>query len=424
MRSRSMAGSAGSQAASHIGSKVPTRSSAAHSRVSGAGASIKEGSVRQRTAPPKNDYEKYYENVFLGDDSDPESQGTSNSQQSEPSRKRSLHAMLREEPQRPKVGRPRKIPILLEPYPEQPKDAVIRQINGDPLPVKRQFVHQATTYARCRTDKLGQQLYTKTERHVWKKEAIQMFLQLWAHYIKDLRGPTKNCVVYREMEKQMSEFGPSHFEIKTKMDNMSRKYRLEAEKVRETGQPSTWEYFHRIQSLLIGTKSVDVFEEIMFENKVPTNLSPELESDDDLDSIKEEVDVDHSVNEAHNFKDAHESSLERSIKNSPVASPEFEEPADEDEEEEEEPEQDEEHEQEQDMTVDLEDQYEEDLPEDQSEKHVSRSQAMKYRSDRLLQIEEEKLSIEREKLQVMKDALKELTSFHKDLIVLFRQKRT
>ncbi|KAH8262538.1 hypothetical protein KR026_010618 [Drosophila bipectinata] len=176
------------------------------------------------------------------------------------------------------------------------------------------------------------------------------------------------------MEKQMSEFGPSHFEIKTKMDNMSRKYRLEAEKVRETGQPSTWEYFHRIQSLLIGTKSVDVFEEIMFENK--------------------------------------------------VASPEFEEPADEDEEEEEEPEQDEEHEQEQDMTVDLEEQYEEDLPEDQSEKHVSRSHAMKYRSDRLLQIEEEKLSIEREKLQVMKDALKELTSFHKDLIVLFRQKRT
>lgn len=43
--------------------------------------------------------------------------------------------------------------------------------------------------------------------------------------------------------------------------------RLEAEKVRETGKPSNWEYFHRIQSLLIGTKSVDVFEEIMFENK-------------------------------------------------------------------------------------------------------------------------------------------------------------
>lgn len=55
---------------------------------------------------------------------------------------------------------------------------------------------------------------------------------------------------------------------------------------------------------------------------VPTNLSPELESDDDidLDSIKEEVDVDQTVNEAHNFNDAHESSLERSLQNTPEQS--------------------------------------------------------------------------------------------------------
>ncbi|KAH8327871.1 hypothetical protein KR067_001186 [Drosophila pandora] len=418
MRSRTTGGSAGSQAASHIGSKAPTRLSAAQSRNSGASAPPKEGGVRQRTFPPKNDYEKFYENVFLGDESDPESHETSNSQQSGPSRKRPFHSVASDEASRPKVGRPRKIPTLVEPYPEQPKDACIRQINGDPLPVKREFVHQATTYARCRTDTLGHQLYTKTERHVWKKDAIQMFLQLWAQHIKDLRGTKKNCVVYREMEKQMSEFGPSHFEIKTKMDNMSRKYRLEAEKVRETGQPSNWEYFHRIQSLLIGTKSVDVFEEIMFENKVPTNLSPELESDDemDLDSIKEEVDIDQSVNEAHNFNDAHESSLERSLQNSPEPSPELQEPADEDEEEEEE--------QEQEAALDLEDQYEEDLPERRPEKDFARSHAMKYRSNRLLQIEEEKLAIEREKLQVMKDALKELASFHKDLMGLFKQKRT
>lgn len=72
MRSRTTGGSAGSQVASHIGSKAPTRLSAAQSRNSGAGASPKEGGLRQRTFPPKTDYEKFYENVFLKDESDPE----------------------------------------------------------------------------------------------------------------------------------------------------------------------------------------------------------------------------------------------------------------------------------------------------------------------------------------------------------------
>lgn len=30
--------------------------------------------------------------------------------------------------------------------------------------------------------------------------------------------------------------------------------------------PSKWEHFHKLQALLIGTKSVDVFEDITAEN--------------------------------------------------------------------------------------------------------------------------------------------------------------
>jgi len=52
-----------------------------------------------------------------------------------------------------------------------------------------------------------------------------MLLQVWAQHIKDFRGEAKNILIYRQMAKEMSQFGPSHTEVKTKMDNMSRKYR-------------------------------------------------------------------------------------------------------------------------------------------------------------------------------------------------------
>jgi len=52
-----------------------------------------------------------------------------------------------------------------------------------------------------------------------------MLLQLWAQHLKDFRGESKNVIIYRQMAREMSQFGPSHTELKTKMDNLSRKYR-------------------------------------------------------------------------------------------------------------------------------------------------------------------------------------------------------
>lgn len=62
-------------------------------------------------------------------------------------------------------------------------------------------------------------------RFQWSPKSTNIFLDLWEKNLKDLRGPRKNSSIHREMAEEMSEYGPSHKEIKSKMDNMSRKFR-------------------------------------------------------------------------------------------------------------------------------------------------------------------------------------------------------
>ncbi|KAH8268767.1 hypothetical protein KR018_003826 [Drosophila ironensis] len=388
---------------------------------------------RQRSFPPKSDYEKFYENVFLGD--------TDEQNVSPPSKQRNKRPLPVEEEPKRKRGRPSKIPTIRETCDAlQPKDELIRQINGR-ASLTRAERAKPKTFQQRRNESMNKELYTKTERHVWKKEAIQMLLQLWAQHLKSLRGSTRNCVVYREMEKQMRMFGPSHFEIKTKMDNMSRKYRVEAEKMRETGQPSSWDYFHRVQSLLIGTKCVDVFEDILFENQAPANMSPELESEDDLDSLLD----DQAEQKSPQLKGSN--SFDSCTKEQPPDSPLGELEDDEELEEAEEVEdvdvEDVEEVEDVEDVDDVEDGEEVDEVEEEPqdvkfllhetestegdqdrgrERERTKRRLPRDYSNRLLEIEEEKLIIEREKLKVMKDALRELTAFHKDLMLLIRQK--
>ncbi|KAH8373402.1 hypothetical protein KR009_005964 [Drosophila setifemur] len=381
------------------------------SRNSSTGRPIKITGAGQRPLAPKSDYEKFYESVFLADDL----LDMKTRRKTATGTKRPLLTLLNDEDSRPEVEQPLKIPVHRESSSDfQPKDECIRQINGSQSPTKRSFFAKARNFSQRRHDTFNKQLYTKTERHVWKKEAIQMFLQLWAQHLKGLRSTMKNSVIYRAMEKEMSQFGPSHFEIKTKMDNMSRKYRLEAEKVRQTGEPSNWEYFHRIQSLLIGTKSVDVFEEILFENAGSSiHLSQDMESEEDTDSLKGDATENPVADESHNIKDDHESSLDRNHMETSAHSPIIVEEPDDEDDEDEVDEEEEEHHLERPSTSDL------DLcAEDRSKTHRSKSTSV-----RMLEIEEEKLEIEREKLKVMKDALTELTSFHKDLIQVLRLKK-
>ncbi|EDW41213.1 trihelix transcription factor ASIL1 [Drosophila sechellia] len=349
-------------------------------------AAAEKKTQSQLSFPPKSEYEKFYETVFLAEDSQPEENITAERRKPGPRMKSSLQALLSDEgsptgPQRTaKINVTQK--IVVEP--------AIRANGISPLPKNVGKEEKFADY------------YTKTERHVWKKDAEKMLLQLWAQHLKDFRGESKNVLIYRQMARQMSQFGPSHTELKTKMDNLSRKYRIEAERVRETGVPSKWEHFHKLQALLIGTKSVDVFEDITAENPAQALFSDEDYEPEELASIKDD-----SVAGDHGNVFETDLVASKAKKRTRTPSPSIPEiPEDDDEEEEEEDD----------------DDHMKDLSPSPILKYHTKRKASTGHSDRLLEIEEEKLAIEREKLQVMKDALLELNAFHKDIVYLLKHK--
>lgn len=78
------------------------------------------------------------------------------------------------------------------------------------------------------SDDVGQRAQHKSKqigRFSWTPKSTNLFLDLWEKNLKDVRGIRKNSHIHREMAEQMREYGPSPREIKTKIDNMSRKYR-------------------------------------------------------------------------------------------------------------------------------------------------------------------------------------------------------
>ncbi|XP_016997066.2 uncharacterized protein vers [Drosophila takahashii] len=330
----------------------------------------------QRTFPPKSEYEKFYETVFLAEDPKPDEDMTPERRRPGPKFKRPLIALLDEEVTQPATPR-----LVKETAPKKTDEPVIRN----------EIFHP---HKNLKPDTF-EDLYSKTERHVWKKDAERMLLQLWAQHLKEFRGESKNILIYKKMAHEMSQFGPSHTELKTKMDNMSRKYRIEAERVRETGVPSKWEHFHRLQALLIGTKAVNVFEDIMCDDPEAA-LFTDVESDnEEMASMKDESMAEDPKDEFEN-----ELSTKETLKRTRSPSPNI--PDIQDEEEEEEP--------------------LEQLSPSPVSKYRTKTKIPVSHTDRILQIEEEKLIIEREKLQVMKEALVELNSFHKDIVHFLKHK--
>ncbi|XP_017070645.1 trihelix transcription factor ASIL1 [Drosophila eugracilis] len=327
----------------------------------------------QHTFPPKSEYEKFYETVFLADDPQSVEESMMERRRPGPRSKRPLHVLLDDDDSQSGSSRPS---------------------NKTVEPVNRNNGISPKPRSQGRQDKF-EDYYTKTERHVWKKDAEKMLLQLWAQHLKDFRGESKNVLIYKAMAKEMSQFGPSHTELKTKMDNMSRKYRIEAERLRETGIPSKWEHFHRLQALLIGTKAVDVFEEIMCDNPAEQLFSDREESDnEEMASMNDE-------SMAEDQKDEIELVTKAVRKRGRSSSPNLTDTQDEE--------------------YEVEDQLEESSPLPIPKYRTKRKIPVSY-SERILEIEEEKLNIERKKLQVMKEALVELNSFHKDIVHLFKQK--
>lgn len=74
-------------------------------------------------------------------------------------------------------------------------------------------------------ERLAQPISMHVGRFLWTPKSTNLFLDLWERNLRDIRGMRKNSHIHREMAEEMREYGPSSREIKSKMDNMSRKYR-------------------------------------------------------------------------------------------------------------------------------------------------------------------------------------------------------
>ncbi|EDV97526.1 uncharacterized protein LOC6558362 isoform X2 [Drosophila grimshawi] len=224
-------------------------------------------------------------------------------------------------------------------------------------------------------------------RFEWSPKSTNILLDLWEKNLRDIRGTRKNSQIHKEMAQEMIDYGPSHREIKHKMDNMSRKYRLEAQKIK-SGTATNWRYFKRVQLLLIGTPSVD-FEEIIFENTDSTTFFNADTSD-----------------ESRQFN---ENNLPKLPQREPTPIEEVTQ-AEEDEEEQEE------------EVLEEPGQHIEEMKDHPSPHRVKYKTHVKTepKVDQMLQIEEEKLLVEKQKLRVMQHISRELASIGKTLVELLR----
>ncbi|XP_017138312.1 uncharacterized protein LOC108153050 [Drosophila miranda] len=79
----------------------------------------------------------------------------------------------------------------------------------------------------------------------WSAALESLLIDIWQEKIEDLRGPRKNSHVYMEMAESMKEAGLElgWGEIRKKLENMTKKYRIEKNKIGPSGgAPSGWQH--------------------------------------------------------------------------------------------------------------------------------------------------------------------------------------
>ncbi|XP_044249574.1 uncharacterized protein [Drosophila takahashii] len=94
---------------------------------------------------------------------------------------------------------------------------------------------------------------TTTGRLKWTTNMECLLVDLWQDSIAELRGPRKNSHIYLEMAQSMKEagFNISFRDVRTKLENMTKKYRLEKNKIGPSGgTPSSWQHFDKVHSFL------------------------------------------------------------------------------------------------------------------------------------------------------------------------------
>ncbi|XP_060657878.1 uncharacterized protein LOC132792490 [Drosophila nasuta] len=213
-------------------------------------------------------------------------------------------------------------------------------------------------------------------RFLWTPKSTSRIIDLWEKYLKDIRGKRKNTEVHKQMAAEMSEYGVTHREIKFKMDNLTKKYKIELEKI-ASGKETNWRQFKRVQYFLHG--KVD-FEQIMFDN---AESSPFFEFDhseagsQEFDLSQEDLQLKEEVEQEE------ENIIEQTKEESPPKNVKK-------------------------------------MPEKKIYRPNCVSDATAPKSERILQIEEEKLEIEKQKLLVMKHISQNLSSISKTLVELLR----
>ncbi|XP_039961370.1 uncharacterized protein LOC120775303 isoform X1 [Bactrocera tryoni] len=164
-------------------------------------------------------------------------------------------------------------------------------------------------------------------RNRWTEDSERLFLQLWRSNLDELRACKKNSHILMEIvvEMELQGFKYSLIEMKTKMHNMTSKYRRERIEVRTTGIPSLWEHYDVMNSLITEYEndrrnSLDIdhsnAKKIKFDHENPL-LMPEKNhntprdsksswNDNNFDTLSES---DNSVekNVGHNVEDMAES---------------------------------------------------------------------------------------------------------------------
>uniref|UniRef100_A0A336L1I4 CSON003517 protein n=1 Tax=Culicoides sonorensis TaxID=179676 RepID=A0A336L1I4_CULSO len=105
-------------------------------------------------------------------------------------------------------------------------------------------------------------------RRIWKTNEEIFLLELWKERAGDLRRAKRNMHIFSEMEQEFAKNNIyiSDNEIKTKIDNLTKKYRSEKQKSGTTGgTPSTWVYFQDVHEI-IGTYPMSKVDKLIHES--------------------------------------------------------------------------------------------------------------------------------------------------------------
>ncbi|XP_070073540.1 uncharacterized protein [Drosophila takahashii] len=121
----------------------------------------------------------------------------------------------------------------------------------------------------------------KRTRTVWTPEMEVALVDLWGDHVEDLRGPRKNSHVYQMMAMIMGEqdIYVSWTEVRTKLENLTRKYKKEKEMVGPSGgAPSNWRLFDKVDRIL-GSFAVHNMESRMVQTTRLHSFCHETEED-------------------------------------------------------------------------------------------------------------------------------------------------